>query len=318
MRKSTGLTAGSLALTGYGDIFNVGTHGNSHENSGVQIVEIPLSDLYPPDFHPFQVNDDEAMQRLAESVKQYGVHEPGLVRRQDSRIETVNTYELLSGNRRKRACELAGLATMPVIIRELSDDEAAIAMVDGNLFHRETLLPSEKAWAYRVKMEALNHCGVKSKSGAHSVDVLTAQTGDSKNQIFRLIRLTELIPALLDKVDARRLAFNPAVELSYLSRAEQTIVLEAMARHETKPSLSQAVRLKKQKQERGALTENDIDAVLAEEKKPPKVMPEPTVQPVTEPPMHTFKRFFPAAYTEQEMARVIVELLSRWQLSQQT
>ena len=199
MRKTTG----SLALAGYSDIFNVGADGEV-------IREIQLAELFPPEFHPFQVNDDEAMQSLAESVKLYGIREPGL-----ARPRAEGGYELLSGNRRKLACELAGLTTLPVIVRELGDDDAAIAMVDSNLQQREKLLFSERAWAYRIKMEALNHNGVK--ADMHSVEVLALQTGEKRSQIFRLIRLTELVVDLLDNVDARKLAFNPAVELSYLS-----------------------------------------------------------------------------------------------------
>ena len=186
------------------------------------------------------------MFRLVESVKEYGVREPGLARPRDE-----GGYELLCGNRRKRACELAGLTSMPVIIRELNDDLAAIIMVDSNLEQREKILPSERAWAYKVMMEALNHNGVKGEQ--HSYEIMFERTGVKKNQIFRIIRLTDLIITLLDKVDAKQLAFNPAVELSYLSLTEQTAVVDAMEAHEVKPSLSQAIRLKKLKQD-GKLT----------------------------------------------------------------
>jgi len=195
MRNSTN---GNLALAGYNDIFNVGI------SDGERVEEIALIELHAPEFHPFQVNNDEAMNRLVRSIKQYGVREPGL-----ARPRTEGGYELLAGNRRKMACELAGMLTLPVVIRNLNDDEAAITMVDSNLQQREKLLYSEKAWAYRVKMEALNHNGIKSER--HSCDIMVEQTGESKNQIFRFIRLTELIPALLDKVDANKLAFNPAL-----------------------------------------------------------------------------------------------------------
>jgi ParB family chromosome partitioning protein len=183
------------------------------ENDSERIIEVRLEELYPSENHPFQVNDDESMQKLVRSIKQYGVREPGLAR---PRID--GGYELLAGNRRKRACELAGISTLPVIIREMNDDEAAIAMVDSNLERREKLLFSEKSCAYRVKLEALNHRGAKSDSPRQlSVDILCEQTGESKNQIFRIVRLTELIVDLIDKVDEGKLAFNPAVELSYLS-----------------------------------------------------------------------------------------------------
>ena len=230
--------AENTALTGFKDIFK----NTTKRTDGETVVEIPLEELYPPDYHPFQVNDDEAMERLVKSVKLHGVREPGL-----ARPRTDGGYELLCGNRRKRACELAGIVTMPVIIREMDDDSATIAMVDSNLEQREKLLYSEKAWAYRIKLEALNHNGIKGDK--LSVDILVEQTGESKNQIFRLVRLTELICTLLDKVDNKQLAFNPAVELSYLSQTEQTAVTSAMEKYDTKPSLSQAVRLKKLKQD---------------------------------------------------------------------
>ncbi|GHV37683.1 hypothetical protein FACS18949_18020 [Clostridia bacterium] len=217
------------------------------KNVAERVTYLPLTDLYPPEFHPFQVNDDQSMTRLANSVARYGVREPGL-----ARSRTDGGYELLCGNRRKRACEIAGLTTMPVVIREMDYDDAVIAMVDSNLETRERILPSEKAWAYRVKLEALNHRGVQSDTpGQLSVDVLVEQTSESKNQIFRLIRLTELIVTLTDKVDAKLLSFNPAVELSYLSQKEQSLVAAAMERLEVKPSLSQAQRLKKRRRMEG-------------------------------------------------------------------
>ncbi|MDR1158667.1 MAG: ParB/RepB/Spo0J family partition protein [Oscillospiraceae bacterium] len=286
-------TAGTLALAGFDDIFS--PTGKVLTMRGEQIVELPLPELFPPDFHPFQINDDAEMERLAESVKEYGVREPGLVR-----PRADGGYELLVGNRRKRACELAGKANLPVIIRELTDDEAAIIMVDSNLLHRERILPSEKAWAYHIEMEALNHSGVRGRQ--HSYQVMEAKTGEKKNQIFRYIRLTELIDALLDKVDANKLAFNPAVELSYLSIPEQTAVADAMARYEVKPSLSQAVRLKKLKQD-GTLTTETIDAVLSEDKKLHKGEPAGSLR---------FRRFFPPEYSPKQMETVIIGLLADW------
>ena len=261
----------------------------------IRVDEVPLTNLHPPEFHPFQVNDDEAMEQLVKSIKRHGVREPGL-----ARPCAEGGYELIAGNRRKRSCELAGITTMPVIIREMDDDSAAIAMVDSNLMHREMILPSEKAWAYRVKLEALNHNGVK--GDAHSVDVLVAQTGESRNQIYRLVRLTELIVTLLDKVDARLLAFNPAVELSYLSVREQTVVADAMNAYEVKPSLSQAVRLKKLKQTEN-LTADIIDAILSESKKPPKGEPTGSAR---------YRRYFPPEYSPEQIDAVIIELLSEW------
>ena len=283
-------TIGNLALAGYDDIFN----SKSSPLADESVVNIPLDDLYPPEFHPFQVNDDLSMTRLSKSVKQYGVREPGL-----ARLRTEGGYELLCGNRRKRASELAGLATLPVIIRDLDDDSAAICMVDSNLEQREKLLYSEKAWAYRVKLEALNHGGVK--GDMLSVDVLVAQTGESKNQIFRLVRLTELIITLLDKVDTKQLAFNPAVELSYLSHTEQTAVIDAMDKYMTKPSLSQAVRLKKMKKD-GILTIEKIDKVIGETKSTSQKDSGST----------KYREYFPSDYSEKQIDEVITKLLKRW------
>jgi ParB family chromosome partitioning protein len=290
-------TSGNLALTGFDDIFSA----SGLLKEGEVIVEILLTELFPPEFHPFQVNDDPAMQRLARNIKNRGVRRPGVAR---VRAEGAGTsgagYELLCGNRRKRACEIAGLAAMPVIIRNLTDDEAVIEMVDDNLEHREKILPSEKAWAYRVKLEALNHNGVK--ADMDSVDILAEQTGESKTNIYRIVHLTELVPDLLDKVDAKKLALNPAVELSYLSRAEQNAVIDAMAKYEVKPSLSQAVRLKKARQT-GTLTLEMIDEVLGEDKKPAD---KKSVE------ISRYARFFPKEYTSKQMDAVITKLLMEW------
>jgi ParB family chromosome partitioning protein len=284
--------SGNLALAGYGDIFNIGMGGDA-------ITEVALDELHEPDCHPFQVNNDDAMTALVDSVKQYGIREPGL-----ARVRDEGGYELLCGNRRKLACELAGLQTMPVIIRELSDDDAAIAMVDSNLQQREKLLFSEKAWAYRVKMEALNHSGVK--GDRHSCEIMSEQTGDSRNQIFRLIRLTELVEVLLDKVDTREIAFNPAVELSYLSYDEQFEVVKAMGKYDVKPSLSQAVRFKKLKQE-GKLTPGLIDEVLAEAKKSPTSEAKITLH---------YRKYFPHEYSPKMVEEVIIGLLRTWKSEQ--
>ena len=293
----------NLSLAGYNDIFTSTTVENTsattvNDKDGERIVEIPLSDLHPPEFHPFHVNDDEAMDRLAQNIRQYGVREPGL-----ARPRADGGYELLAGNRRKRACELAEHPTLPVIVRDMDDADATIAMVDSNLEQRETLLYSEKAWAYKVKMEALNHNGVK--GDRHSYEVLMEQTGESKNQIFRLIRLTELVVGLLDKVDSKQLAFNPAVELSYLSQVEQMAVIASMESHGIKPSLSQAVRLKKLKQD-GDLSVDVIDAILSECKKPPKEGDE-------DEEISRFRQYFPDGYTAKQMNKVISDLLKKWQ-----
>jgi ParB family chromosome partitioning protein len=269
---------------------------------GECVRELPLAELFPPDPHPFLVQDDDAMTRLAESVKQFGVREPGLARpRTDGAGQSGAGYELLCGNRRRRACEIAGLTTMPVIVREMDDQTATVAMVDSNLQQREELLFSEKAWAYRIKMEALNHNGVKAEM--HSVDILIEQTGESKNQVFRLIRLTELVDSLLDKTDTRQLAFNTAVELSYLSYYEQHIVADAMARYDVKPSLSQAVRFKKLKKD-GKLTPEIIESILAESKE----------SPVAEPTMRLkYRKFFPPEYSPKQIEKTIIGLLRDWQ-----
>jgi ParB family chromosome partitioning protein len=297
----------NLSLTGYNELFASTVNSASaeaaanHNNdyNGERIIEIPLAELHPPEFHPFQVNDDDAMDRLAQNIKQYGVREPGL-----ARPRAGGGYELLAGNRRKRACEIAGLPALPVIVREMSDADATIAMVDSNLEQRETLLFSEKAWAYKVKMEALNHNGVKADK--HSYEVLMEQTGESKNQIFRLIRLTELVIGLLDKVDNKQLAFSQAVELSYLSQVEQTAVISAMEKHGVKPSLSQAVRLKKLKQS-GELTVEMIDEILSETKKTPSK---------NDGDMETsrFHHYFPKGYTARQIDEVINSLLLEWQV----
>jgi ParB family chromosome partitioning protein len=263
------------------------------------IVHIPLNELYPPEFHPFMVNDDEAMINLVESIKHYGVREPGI-----ARPRTDGGYELLCGNRRKRASELNELITMPVILRELNDEQAVIVMVESNLHQREKILPSERAWAYRVMMEALNHNGIKGES--HSYELMVERTGIKKSQLFRFIRLSELIAALSDKVDTNQLAFNPAVELSYLSVKEQTEVVEAMKRHEIKPSLSQAVRLKKLKQE-GTLTLDMIDKILAEVKKPPSDEATNATK---------YHKYFPPGYSQRQIDQVIVKLLKSWKAEQ--
>lgn len=278
-----------LSLTDFADIFNASTL------DGERLTEIALSELHAPDCHPFQVNDDEAMRNLADSIREFGVREPGL-----ARPRTDGGYELLCGNRRKRGCEIVGLVTMPVIIRDMSDDDAAIAMVDSNLQQRDKILPSEKAWAYKMKLEALNHKGIK--GDCHSADIIASQTGDNKCKVFKTIRLTELVETLLDKVDAHELAFNTAVELTHLTYDEQFIVADAMAKYEVKPSLSQAVRLKKLKQD-GKLTPLLIDEVLAEPKESPVSETKITLH---------YRKFFPPEYSPKQIEAVIISLLSDW------
>ena len=279
-----------ITLTGFDDIFNVGT-----PQSGECVQMLPLTELHEPDPHPFAVRDDEAMTKLAENVREYGVREPGLARSRDD-----GGYELLCGNRRKRACELAGLTEMPVIVRELTDAQAILAMIDSNLQQRETILPSEKAWAYRCRMEALNHNGVKGEQ--RSCDIMAGQTGESTGKIFRFMRLTELVETLLDMVDAKQLAITPAVELSHLNYEQQYIVVDCMAKYEIKPSFSQAVRLKKMNQA-NELTAEAIDLLLSEGKKPPKGEPVGSGR---------YRRFFPPNYSPKQIDAVIVELLTDW------
>lgn len=293
---------GSLALASYDDIFSV--QPAPLALSSETVVELPLCRLHPPEFHPFQVRDDEAMKKTAESVKKYGVIVPGLVR-----PRADGDYELVAGNRRKRASELAGKDTMPVIIREMDDDEAVLIMVDTNLEQRESLLLSEKAWAYRMKLEALKHRGIVVDGidiGTLSVTIVSEQSGDSKSQIYRIVRLTELVPGLIDLVDVKKMAFNPAVELSYLSRKEQTALLDTMEKYEATPSLPQAQRLKKLSQS-GELTLPLMDSILAEDKK------EPVKVTLTG---SRLKQYFPKDYTPQQMEKVILELLESWHRQQ--
>jgi len=296
----------NLALAEYGDIFQATTANLDSDT----IVYVPLTELHPPDFNPFHVFDDEAMTRLVNGIRERGVEDPGLVR-----PRAGGGYELLSGERRKRACEIAEIPAMPIIIKKLDDDSAVIAMVDSNLNQhleqREKLLYSEKAWAYRMKLEALDHQGVKSDvPGQLSVDILSAQTGESKSQIFRIVRLTELICTLLDKVDAEQLAFNPAVELSYLSQTEQTVVVETMDKYKIKPSLSQATRLKKLKkglEEGENLSTSQIEAILSEAKRPAKGEPTGSMR---------FRKYFPPDYSQKQMDVVIATLLKGWKVEQ--
>ena len=283
------------SLTGWGDIFK----STQLQSSVEEVINIPLADLYPPEFHPFNVFDDESIGRLADNIKRHGVREPGI-----ARPRQAGGYELLCGNRRKRACELAGFTTMPVIIRDLDDDDAVIALVDSNLEQRERILPSEKGWAYRIKMEALNHKGIKGDK--LSAEIIVEQTGDSRNQIFRFIRLTELIVTLLDKVDARELAFNPAVELSYLSHTEQAIVASVMEHNGMKPSLSQAQQIRQLKQN-GTITEETVSTILGEFT--PKTSHHDKIS-------SRFRKYFPADYSVRQMNDIIAGLLKTWQETQ--
>ena len=279
--------------------------GNQTPTDGT-LVTLALADLQPFSRHPYKVRDDEAMRDMVESIRQYGVLSPAI-----ARPVPDGGYELVSGHRRKRACELAGLETMPVIVRELDDDAAAILVVDSNL-QREDLLPSERAFAYRLKLEALRHQGQRKDLTSRQVgDKLKAaeqvgeDVGESARQVQRYIRLTELIPPLLDTVDERKIAFSPAYELSFLTKDEQNLLLDAMDSEQATPSLSQAQRLK-QFSQRGELAV--MRAIMSEEKK--------EVERVTL-KGDTLRKYFPASYTPKRMEETIIKLLEQWQKSRQ-
>ena len=270
-----------------------------------ELVTLALAYLHPFSRHPYKVRDDEAMRDMTESVKQYGVLSPAI-----ARPLPEGGYELVSGHRRKRACELAGLETMPVIVRELDDDAAAILVVDSNL-QREGLLPSERAFAYKLKLEALRHQGERTDLTSSRVgmklqvlDIVGQDAGDSRNQVHRYIRLTELIPPLLDMVDERKIAFNPAYELSFLKQDEQRLLLDAMDSEQATPSLSQAQRLK-QFSQRGELTAAVMRAILSEEKKP-------EIDRITI-TGDRLRKYFPRSYTPKQMEETIIKLLEQWQ-----
>ena len=269
-----------------------------------QIRDLPLAELQPFSRHPYKVRDDDAMLDVANSVKQYGVMSPAIARPLPD-----GGYELVSGHRRKRACELAGLETMPVIVREMDDDAAAILVVDSNL-QREGLLPSERAFAYKLKLDALRHQGERTDlTSRQVVDKLKAadrvgeDVGESARQVQRYIRLTELIPPLLDMVDERKIAFNPAYELSFLKQDEQRLLLDAMDSEQATPSLSQAQRLK-QFSQRGELTAEAMRAIMSEEKKEAEHI---TIKG------DTLRKYFPASYTPKRMEETIIKLLEQWQ-----
>ena len=296
-------SAKNVKLTSVDDLFS--TEESRETEQREKVMEIPLSELRPFKDHPFKVLDDERMLDTVESVKQYGVLSPAL-----ARPHPEGGYELVSGHRRHHAAELAGLETMPTIVRNLDDDEATIIMVDSNL-QRETVLPSERAWAYRMKLEAIKHQGARSDltSGqvgqklSTSVDKVAFQSGESTKQVQRFIRLTELIRPLLDMVDERKIAFNPAVELSYLKPDEQTMLLDAMESEQATPSLSQAQRLKKFSQS-GNLTRESMLAIMSEEKK--SDLDRLTFN------TDTLRKYFPKSYTPQQMESTILKLLETW------
>lgn len=278
-----------------------------------RIQEIPLSELHPFKNHPFRVVDDEAMQRTVESVAQFGVLAPAL-----ARPRPEGGYELVAGHRRMRASELAGLETMPVIVRQMDDDTATIAMVDSNL-QRETLLPSERAFAYKMKMDAMaRRAGRPSKEnsgqvgrdfqGKESREIIGEQTGESARQVQRFINLTNLIPELLDMVDRKEIAFNPAVELSFLKKEEQQGFLEAMDYGQSTPSLSQAQRIKKLSQV-GMCTQEAMNTIMNEEKK--SELDTITLK------NDVLRKYFPRSYTPKQMQDTIIRLLEQWQKKRQ-
>lgn len=302
----------NISLNSYDDIFS--TEETRMDAGCEKIMEIPLAELFPFKDHPFKVLDDAAMQDTAESIKEHGVLVPAIARPS----EDSGGYELISGHRRKRACELAGLDIMPVIVRDLDDDAATIIMVDSNI-QRESILPSERAFAYKMKLGAMKRqAGRPSKEnsaqvgrnfeGKESREILAEQMGESKNQISRYIRLTELIPELLDMVDTKKIAFNPAVELSYLKPGEQSMLISAMDSEQSTPSLSQAQRLKKFSHD-GHFTEDSMLAIMSEEKK--NDLCKVTLSG------DKLKKYFPQLYTPQQMEETILKLLEQWQKKRQ-
>ena len=302
MRKK----GGNVSLNTYADIFS--TEQSRAEDRLEKVREIPLAELHPFKNHPFKVLDDESMQRTVESIARFGVLSPAI-----ARPSPDGGYELVAGHRRHHACELVGMETMPVIVRDLDDDAATILMVDSNL-QRETILPSERAFAYKMKLEAIKHQGMRSDLTSTqvaqklSVQQVGDEAGVSKDTVRRFIRLTELIPELLDMVDQKQIAFNPAVELSFLKPEEQKQLLEAMDYAQATPSLSQAQRLKKYSQE-GKCTFEVMCTVMDEEKKTDldRVIIKQDV----------LRKYFPKSYTPKQMEDTIIRLLEQWQRKKQ-
>ena len=303
------IDSGNLALKGLDDLFS--TEENRQEEQREQVQQIPIDALHPFTNHPFKVLDDEAMTRTVESIAQYGVLAPLIARpRPDG-----DGYEIISGHRRQYAAKLAGLDTLPVIVRQMSDDAAVILMVDSNL-QREHILPSERALAYKMKLDAMRRTsGRPSKENVSQIgtqkrsdQIMAEKLGESRNQIQRFIRLTNLIPELLDMVDEKKIAFNPAVELSYLDESQQRDFLEAMEDTQNAPSLSQAQQLKKMAQQGEFSYEKAFD-VMGQEKKSEK----DTVTIKNE----TLRKYFPRSYTPKQMEEKIIQLLDAWQKKQQ-
>jgi ParB family chromosome partitioning protein len=304
-------SAKNISLNSYDDIFS--TEETREDAKREKVTDMPLSELHPFPGHPFQVRDDDSMKETVESIKEYGVLVPAIVR-----PRTDGGYELISGHRRKHACELAGLPTMPVIVRNLDDDAATIIMVDSNI-QRENILPSERAKAYKMKLDAIRRqAGRPSKEnsvqvgqnfqGKTSRDLLAENSPDSSTQIQRFIRLNELTPQLQQMVDDKKIAMTPAVELSYLKPEEQTLLLDTIESEQATPSLSQAQRLKNFSQE-GHLNEDSMLAIMSEEKKPEKN--DLTIK------ADKLQKYFPKSYTPQQMEQVIIRLLDGWQKKRQ-
>ncbi len=295
--------SGNISLSSYDDIFQ--TDQSREEAQQKRVQEIPLSELHPFKGHPFKVLDDDAMQKTVESIAQFGVMTPAI-----ARPRPEGGYELIAGHRRHHASELAGKETMPVIVRDMDDDAATILMVDSNL-QRETLLPSERAFAYKMKLEAIKHQGQRTDLTSCQIgtklradEQLAEGTGDSARTVQRYIRLTELIPELLDMVDEKKIAFNPAVELSYLKKEEQKDFLEAMDYAQATPSLSQAQRLKKFSQE-GKCSLDAMCAIMSEEKR--SELDKVTIK------NDVLRKYFPKSYTPKQMEDTIIKLLEQWQ-----
>ena len=303
------IDSGNLALKGLDDLFS--TEENRQEEQREPVQQIPIDELHPFTNHPFKVLNDEAMTRTVESIAQYGVLAPLIARpRPDG-----NGYEIISGHRRQYAAKLAGLDTLPVIVRQMSDDAAVILMVDSNL-QREHILPSERALAYKMKLDAMRRTsGRPSKENVSQIgtqkrsdQIMAEELGESRNQIQRFIRLTNLVPELLDMVDEKKISFNPAVELSYLDESQQRDFLEAMEDTQNAPSLSQAQQLKKMAQQGEFSYEKAFD-VMGQEKKSEK----DTVTIKNE----TLRKYFPRSYTPKQMEEKIIQLLDAWQKKQQ-
>ena len=302
------IDSGNLALKGLDDLFS--TEENRQEEQREQVQQIPIDELHPFTNHPFKVLDDEAMTRTVESIAQYGVLSPLI-----ARPRPEGGYEIISGHRRQYAAKLAGLDTLPVIVRQMDDDAAVILMVDSNL-QREHILPSERALAYKMKLDAMRRTsGRPSKENPRQLvgnfetaDVVGKESGESGRQVQRFIRLTNLVPELLDMVDEKKISFNPAVELSYLDESQQRDFLEAMEDTQNAPSLSQAQQLKKMAQQGEFSYEKAFD-VMGQEKKSEK----DTVTIKNE----TLRKYFPRSYTPKQMEEKIIQLLDAWQKKQQ-